>query len=539
MSRFAMAVFIVVISMVLSAQGVLAEKRVALVIGNSAYVHTPKLDNPKNDAADVAGALKKHGFQVFEGLDLRKAAMDSTIRDFAVALSAADVGVFFYAGHGLQVAGQNFLVPIDAQLTTASALEFEMVRLDLVHRVMEREARTNILFIDACRNNPLARNLARAMGTRSTEIGRGLAAIEAGAGTLISFSTQPGNVALDGTGRNSPFAGALANYVSTSNDDLGAILIAVRNDVMKETGRKQVPWEHSALTGRVYFTPPKPAEPPRELQVELAFWASVKDSGDPAVLGIYLQRYPTGEFAPIARALIDQYERKEKAALAAREEAHKKDEETRKAAQVKRIEQEQRASEAALAAERSRAKDGNSAEGKRLEEQQRAEVLARNQELQKALEEARKAREEAKAAEGQRLAALKAAEQATKAAEDAIAKKREHEKSGEAAKVAALPKVEAPRSIGSFDGTWTVSWTAVSGCRAQNGTFRLPIANGTLGGKAQGGRLAASGAANWIMPAVTDGAPVRYQGTFRGNTGSGTYTRSDNTCNGTFTARRD
>ena len=161
-------------------------------------------------------------------------------------------------------------------------------------------------------------------------------------------------------------------------------------------------------------------------------------------------------------------------------------------------------------------------------------MLARNQELQKALEEARKAREEAKAAEGQRLAALKAAEQATKAAEDAIAKKREHEKSGEAAKLAALPKVEAPRSIGSFDGTWTVSWTSVSGCLAQNGTFRLPIANGTLGGKAQGGTLAASGAANWIMPAVTDGAPIRYQGTFRGNTGAGTFTRSDNTCNGTF-----
>ena len=123
--------------------------------------------------------------------------------------------MFFYAGHGLQVAGQNFLVPIDAQLTTA----FQALSST-----------------PPPRNNPLARNLARAMGMRSTEIGRGLAAIEAGAGTLISFSTQPGNVALDGTGRNSPFAGALANYVSTSNDDLGAILIAVRNDVMKETG---------------------------------------------------------------------------------------------------------------------------------------------------------------------------------------------------------------------------------------------------------------------------------------------------------------
>jgi uncharacterized caspase-like protein len=128
-----------------------------------------------------------------------------------------------------------------------------MVRLEDVHSTMEREARTSVLFIDACRNNPLARNLARAMGTRSTEIGTGLAPIQSGSSTLISFSTQPGNVALDGSGRNSPFAGALVKHVSTSTDDLSAILIAVRRDVMKATGNKQVPWDHSALTGRVYF----------------------------------------------------------------------------------------------------------------------------------------------------------------------------------------------------------------------------------------------------------------------------------------------
>jgi len=226
-----------------------AEKRVALVIGNSAYQHTPKLINPKNDATDMAAALKRHGFQVLDGFDLDKAELDKKIRDFASALSSAQVGVFFYAGHGLQVSGHNYLVPIDAQLSTASALDFEMVRLDLVHRTMEREAQTNILFLDACRDNPLARNLARAMGTRSTEIGRGLAHVESGVGTLISFSTQPGNVALDGTGRNSPFAGALVRQLSSTTDDLSAILIAVRNDVMKETQRKQVPWEHSALTG--------------------------------------------------------------------------------------------------------------------------------------------------------------------------------------------------------------------------------------------------------------------------------------------------
>jgi hypothetical protein len=110
------------------------------------------------------------------------------------------------------------------------------------------------MFLDACRDNPLARNLARAMGTRSAQIGQGLAPVESGVGTLISFSTQPGNVALDGDGRNSPFAGALAKYVSTSNESLSDILIRVRKDVMKETQNKQVPWEHSALTGRFYFS---------------------------------------------------------------------------------------------------------------------------------------------------------------------------------------------------------------------------------------------------------------------------------------------
>jgi hypothetical protein len=246
-----------------------AGKRVALVIGNSAYRYTPKLDNPKNDAADMAAALKKYGFVVIEGFDLDKRGFDQKVLNFAAALKGADAGVFFYAGHGMQVAGQNYLVPIDAKAEAAETLDFELVRMDSVQRIMERLTDTNILFLDACRDNPLARNLARSMGTRSTEIGRGLAQVEAGVGTLISFSTQPGNVALDGSGRNSPFAGALVRYMGSSNDDLSAILISVRNDVIKETLRKQVPWEHSALTGRFYFSaaaemaePSKPAMTP-------------------------------------------------------------------------------------------------------------------------------------------------------------------------------------------------------------------------------------------------------------------------------------
>ena len=231
-----------------------AERRVALVIGNAAYRHAAELGNPRNDAADIAAALRSLGIEVVEGIDLDKPAMDRKIREFAQALSGADVAIFFYAGHGLQVNGSNYLVPVDAELLTAAAIDFEMLRLDTVQRIMESEAKTNILFLDACRNNPLSRNLARAMGTRSASVGSGLASAESGIGTLISFSTQPGNVALDGTGRNSPYALALAKQIRTPDKDLSASLITVRNEVMAATRRSQVPWEHSALTASFYFS---------------------------------------------------------------------------------------------------------------------------------------------------------------------------------------------------------------------------------------------------------------------------------------------
>jgi formylglycine-generating enzyme required for sulfatase activity len=268
MRRIGWMAFALLVAMLATAPIAQAEKRVALVVGNSAYQQVPRLTNPANDAADVAAALKKLGFQVIEGFDLDKAAFDRKVRDFAVALKGADAGVLFYAGHGMQVAGENYLVPIDAKAEDATALEFEMLRVAMIHRIMEQQTNTNILFLDACRDNPLARNLARGMGTRSTDVGSGLARIESGVGTLISFSTQPGNVALDGAGRNSPFAGALVKQLTSSTDDLGSMLITVRNDVMKETQRKQVPWENSALTGRFYFGKPGPAAEPAK-QVSL------------------------------------------------------------------------------------------------------------------------------------------------------------------------------------------------------------------------------------------------------------------------------
>ena len=244
---------IVVCTLALASQ-VEAAKRVALVIGNSAYKNTAALANPKNDATDFATAMKTFGFHVIEGFDLDKSSMDAKVREFAEALEGAPAAVFFYAGHGLQVDGINYLVPVDAKLSTKAALDFEMVRLDIVQRNMEAERdRTSILFFDACRNNPLARNLASSMGTRSVNEGAGLAQQETGAGTLISYSTAPGNVAQDGEGRNSPYTGALVKQLMSSGDHLAEMLYEVRNSVMKETNGSQVPWENSALTQRFYF----------------------------------------------------------------------------------------------------------------------------------------------------------------------------------------------------------------------------------------------------------------------------------------------
>lgn len=239
------------------AAAVNAETRVALVVGNSAYQQTTPLSNPLNDARDMSAALKSAGFSVIEALDADKRKLDGALRAFADKLSVADVALFFYAGHGLQVGAQNYLVPTDARLERERDLEFEAVKLEFVLRQMEidREGKMTIVILDACRDNPLSRNLARSMGTRSTAIGKGLAAAPAGLGTFIAYSTQPGNVALDGDGRNSPFTAALVKHMGAKGRNLPATMIEVRKEVVGATGGRQVPWDHSALTGDFFFMP--------------------------------------------------------------------------------------------------------------------------------------------------------------------------------------------------------------------------------------------------------------------------------------------
>ncbi|HXE69685.1 MAG TPA: caspase family protein [Hyphomicrobiaceae bacterium] len=296
-----------------------AEKRVALVIGNSAYQNTGELRNPSNDAADVTAALARLGFQVTDGRDLDKRAMERAIRQFGLSLEGADVALFFYAGHGIQVGGQNHLIPVDARLASEGDVDFETLPLSLVLKQMEREAKTSLVLLDACRDNPLARNLARTMGTRAITIGTGLAEVKTGIGTLIGFSTQPGNVAADGVGRNSPYAGALLKHMESSNKDVSGILVDVRNDVLRVTNGTQVPWEHTSLTGQVYFrdAPAPPPEPAHAVpaapsgrnydkEMEIALWDAVKDSKSPAILKTYLDRFPKGTFAGLARVLMEE-----------------------------------------------------------------------------------------------------------------------------------------------------------------------------------------------------------------------------------------
>jgi tetratricopeptide (TPR) repeat protein len=226
-------------------------RRVALVIGNSAYRFASPLPNPKNDASDIAQTLRRLGFDVVEGRDLDRPGMDNVLRQFARKLDGADLALFFYAGHGLQVAGKNYLVPIDARLERPGDLALDTVDIAVVLAQMEADNRVNLVFLDACRDNPLSRTLAGSLGNRSISVGRGLAQIQSAIGTMIAYATQPDSVALDGDGRNSPFTAALLQHLPTPGLDISTVMRRVRTDVIAKTRQKQVPWDHSSLTGDV------------------------------------------------------------------------------------------------------------------------------------------------------------------------------------------------------------------------------------------------------------------------------------------------
>jgi tetratricopeptide (TPR) repeat protein len=235
-------------------------RRIALVIGNAAYAGVSALANPVNDARGVAAELRRIGFAVSEGVDLDRAGMQRLLGNFLRDAATAKVALLFYAGHGMQIDGRNYLVPVDASFAPGSDPAADMTIVDTVLAGLSDQLRTNIVILDACRDNPLAQKVAAQAGASRSLTRSGLAAPSGlgagatiGAGTLIAFATAPGEVALDGAGANSPFSAALVRHLGTPGIEVQQMLTRVRADVVATTGNKQVPWSNSSLLGEVYL----------------------------------------------------------------------------------------------------------------------------------------------------------------------------------------------------------------------------------------------------------------------------------------------
>jgi uncharacterized caspase-like protein len=305
----------------LAATQAIAERRVALVVGNSQYAYTSTLPNPRNDAEDIASALGKVGFEVTVGYDLDQVKFAITVAEFARALEGAEVALFFYAGHGLQIDGKNYLVSTQAKLENTFLVSSETMELDNIIRMMESKAGISLIFLDACRNNPLADNLRRNITAvnRALTVGRGLAPIAPGRDTLVAFSAASGEVAADGSGRNSPFAASLLQHLTQPGLEISVMLKEVTADVRRATNNVQRPQQFSDMSKTFYFVkaeqaaaaaPPVVAPPPAPLPplpvapvdpVELAFWQSASAANECESMRAYLGQYPDGRFAALGR----------------------------------------------------------------------------------------------------------------------------------------------------------------------------------------------------------------------------------------------
>jgi len=230
------------------------ERRIALVIGNSAYRNVPLLTNPVRDATSIADALRRTGFQtVTLQTDLTKEKLVDALRNFAQLADSADWALVYYAGHGLEMGGANYLIPVDAKLSTDRDVGFETVPLDQVLSAVEGAKRLKLVLLDACRDNPFASQMRRTMATASRSIGRGLASIEPESGTLVVYAAKHGETALDGEGGNSPFAVALVQRIATPGVEINKIFRLVRDDVMEATAGRQEPYTYGSLPGKEDF----------------------------------------------------------------------------------------------------------------------------------------------------------------------------------------------------------------------------------------------------------------------------------------------
>jgi hypothetical protein len=316
--RFLIAA-ISVAALLVSGNAALADKRVAFVVGNSAYRNVAPLANPAIDAKSMAKLLRNVGFDVVEGANLTRDKMTERLLEFGKKAEGADVALFFYAGHGIAVNGTNYLLPVDADLKSEMDVKLgAAINVALTLEQTMSDAKVKLVFLDACRDNPFAAKIRSAKATRSVSVQSGLAEMKSGEGTLIAFATGPGQTALDGeAGTNSPFTRALMANIASPGVEIQQAMTRVRAQVNEETSKNQLPWGHTNLIGSVYLnpvagaagrqayapnTPAVVAGPVSE--VELEFWRSIKDSNKPEEFNAYLSSYPNGTFKSLALARV-------------------------------------------------------------------------------------------------------------------------------------------------------------------------------------------------------------------------------------------
>jgi Caspase domain len=308
-----------------------AEKRVALVIGNSAYKNVTPLDNPRNDARLIADTLRALGFAVVGGsaqLDLDKSQFDHAVQSFSDQIQGADVGLFYYAGHGVQVRGSNYLVPVTANPTRESDVDFQLIDTALVLRQMEGAGtKLNIVILDACRNNPFG-----GRGLRATE--GGLAQMRAPEGTLISYATQPGSVARDGADGNSPYTRALAEAIRKPGQDIFQTFNTVGLAVKLVTAGSQQPWVSSSpIAGNFYFAgqaagaqpvapPPAAASSPAASSASdeaARAWSVMQSTTSVAVIEDFIHQFGKTVYGSMARARLEELKKSQSAAVSPRQ----------------------------------------------------------------------------------------------------------------------------------------------------------------------------------------------------------------------------
>ncbi|AZO16743.1 peptidase C14 caspase catalytic subunit p20 [Mesorhizobium sp. M2A.F.Ca.ET.043.05.1.1] len=241
-----------------------ADRRVALVIGNSQYHEIPALKNPDKDAEDVSNTFRLAGFDVFVAKDLTKLQFEKEFRNYLAAADGADLAIVYYSGHGFQIGGENFLIPVDASLKAAADIEVQAVKLDDVLQQLRAKSKIQVIILDACRNNPFPRKDYWLRDQLIAAGGTGLAQVKSSLNTLIAFATEPGAVAYDGSGDLSPFSSAFSRRALAPNQEIRSVMAAVRRDVVETTKGAQVPWENSSLIDEVVLMrrASRPALPP-------------------------------------------------------------------------------------------------------------------------------------------------------------------------------------------------------------------------------------------------------------------------------------